>query len=82
MVFRARRFFTEPATVVFREAKFRQLLRQREMTKFGSLRQIISKRDVNGARKVRRAALEKCCTFRAKKTVFSGFRQVVDSASR
>jgi len=27
-------------------------------------------------------ALEKCGTFRAKKTVFSRFRQVVDSASR
>ena len=35
-----------------------------------------------GARKVRRVALEKCLTFRAKGTGFSGLRQAVDSASR
>jgi hypothetical protein len=37
---------------------------------------------VNGGRKVRRVALEKCCTLWAKKTGYSGLRQAVDFASR
>ena len=42
MVFRAGRFFAEPATAVFREAKFRQLLCQREMAKLGGDRQVVA----------------------------------------
>ena len=39
---------------------------------------MVCSESVNGGRKVRRVALEKCCTFRAKGTDFRGAGQVLD----